>query len=73
MSEPSDQLLPFSRFENWLFFEILANFWTISNLADISLIGSELVILFLKFLYDQDPVGTLLQDTQLDHNIEVDL
>ncbi|KAH6825124.1 Transducin/WD40 repeat-like superfamily protein, partial [Perilla frutescens var. hirtella] len=46
MSEPSDQLLPFS---------------------------SELVILFLKFLYDQDPVGTLLQDTHLDHNIEVDL
>ncbi|KAG6420642.1 hypothetical protein SASPL_117177 [Salvia splendens] len=46
MSEPSDQLLPFS---------------------------SELVILFLKFLYDQDPVGMLLQDTQLDHNVEVDL
>ncbi|XP_057796354.1 anaphase-promoting complex subunit 4 [Salvia miltiorrhiza] len=46
MSEPSDQLLPFS---------------------------SELVILFLKFLYDQDPVGTLLQDTQLDHDVEVDL
>ncbi|KAG6423682.1 hypothetical protein SASPL_114084 [Salvia splendens] len=46
MSEPSDQLLPFS---------------------------SELVILFLKFLYDQDPVGMLLQDTQLVHNVEVDL
>ncbi|KAL7149453.1 hypothetical protein ABFS83_05G041600 [Erythranthe nasuta] len=46
MSEPSDQLLPFS---------------------------SELVIIFLKFLYNQDPVGTLLQDTELDHYIEVDL
>ncbi|KAI3466641.1 hypothetical protein Pfo_023304 [Paulownia fortunei] len=46
MSEPSDQLLPFS---------------------------SELVIIFLKFLYDQDPVGTLLQDTEFDHSIEVDL
>ncbi|KAL8463067.1 hypothetical protein ACS0TY_033904 [Phlomoides rotata] len=44
MSEPSDQLLPFS---------------------------SELVIIFLKFLYDQDPIGTLLQDTKL-LNIEVD-
>ncbi|KAL3615053.1 Anaphase-promoting complex subunit 4 [Castilleja foliolosa] len=44
MSEPSDQLLPFS---------------------------SELVIVFLKFLYDQDPVDALLQDT--DHSIEVDL
>lgn len=73
MSEPSDQLLPFSRFDNWLFFVVLANFWASSISSDISLIGSELVILFLKFLYDQDPVGTLLQDTQLDHTIEVDL
>ncbi|KAK6133393.1 hypothetical protein DH2020_032857 [Rehmannia glutinosa] len=46
MSEPSDQLLPFS---------------------------SELVIIFLKFLYDQDPVGALLQDNKFDHIIEVDL
>ncbi|KAL0407341.1 UNVERIFIED_CONTAM: Anaphase-promoting complex subunit [Sesamum latifolium] len=46
MSEPSDQLLPFS---------------------------SELVIIFLKFLYDQDPVGILLQDSEFDHNIEVEL
>ncbi|KAL0321207.1 UNVERIFIED_CONTAM: Anaphase-promoting complex subunit [Sesamum radiatum] len=45
MSEPSDQLLPFS---------------------------SELVIIFLKFLYDQDPVGILLQDSEFDHNIEVE-
>ncbi|GFP97378.1 anaphase-promoting complex subunit 4 [Phtheirospermum japonicum] len=44
MSEPSDQLLPFS---------------------------SELVIIFLKFLYDQDPVGALLQDTKIDHSIKV--
>ncbi|XP_073027137.1 anaphase-promoting complex subunit 4 [Primulina eburnea] len=43
MSEPSDQLLPFS---------------------------SELIIIFLKFLYDRDPVGQLLE---FDHNIEVDL
>ncbi|XP_073122681.1 anaphase-promoting complex subunit 4 isoform X2 [Henckelia pumila] len=42
MSEPSDQLLPFS---------------------------SELIIIFLKFLYDRDPVGQLLE---FDHNIEVD-
>ncbi|KAL3851275.1 hypothetical protein ACJIZ3_013157 [Penstemon smallii] len=46
MSEPRDQLLPFS---------------------------SELVIIFLKFLYDQDPVGLLLETTDLDHDIEVDL
>ncbi|KAG8365467.1 hypothetical protein BUALT_Bualt18G0107800 [Buddleja alternifolia] len=46
MSEPSDQIMPFS---------------------------SELVIIFLKFLYDQDPVGMLLQDTEFHHSIEVDL
>ncbi|XP_051118369.1 anaphase-promoting complex subunit 4 isoform X2 [Andrographis paniculata] len=46
MSEPSDQLLPFS---------------------------SELVILFLKFLYAQDPVGTLLHRTETNDFIEVDL
>lgn len=46
MSEPSDQLLPFS---------------------------SELVIIFLKFLYDQDPVKQLLDFSDVDRNIEVDL
>ncbi|GER57032.1 anaphase-promoting complex subunit 4 [Striga asiatica] len=46
MSEPSDQLLPFS---------------------------SELVIIFLKFLYDQDPIGALLRDSESDQSIGVDL
>ncbi|KAA8515340.1 hypothetical protein F0562_018430 [Nyssa sinensis] len=46
MSEPSDQLLPFS---------------------------SELVIIFLKFLYDQDPVRRLLELSEVDYNIEIDL
>ncbi|KAM7530711.1 hypothetical protein LguiB_034121 [Lonicera macranthoides] len=46
MSEPSDQLLPFS---------------------------SELVIVFLKFLYDQDPIKQLLELSEADHNIEVDM
>ncbi|PIN07121.1 Anaphase-promoting complex (APC), subunit 4 [Handroanthus impetiginosus] len=46
MSEPIDQLPPFS---------------------------SELVIIFLKFLYDQDPVGTLLQEMVSHYKIEVDL
>ncbi|KAL3519652.1 hypothetical protein ACH5RR_017801 [Cinchona calisaya] len=45
MSEPSDQLLPFS---------------------------SELVIIFLKFLYDQDPIRKLLESSGESH-IEVDL
>ncbi|XAR53667.1 hypothetical protein NMG60_11022305 [Bertholletia excelsa] len=46
MSEPSDQLLPFS---------------------------SELVIIFLKFLYDQDPVRQLLDPSEADQTIEIDL
>ncbi|KAK4491683.1 hypothetical protein RD792_002449 [Penstemon davidsonii] len=44
-----------------------------SNSGGPFLVGSELVIIFLKFLYDQDPVGLLLETTDLDHNIEVDL
>lgn len=72
MSEPSDQLLPFSRFGDLPFFLVL-NLWTSSNLVDYFLLRSELVIIFLKFLYDQDPVGTLLQDNEFDHYIEVDL
>ncbi|KAL8107889.1 anaphase-promoting complex subunit 4 [Apium graveolens] len=45
MSEPSDQIPPFS---------------------------SELVIVFLKFLYDQDPIKQLLDLSDIDQNIEVD-
>ncbi|KAG5516788.1 hypothetical protein RHGRI_037512 [Rhododendron griersonianum] len=46
MSEPSDQLSPFS---------------------------SELVIMFLKFLYDQDPVRQFLELSEVDQNIEIDV
>lgn len=34
---------------------------------------SELVIVFLKFLYDQDPIKQLLDLSDIDQNIEVDL
>lgn len=34
--------------------------------------NSELVITFLKFLYDQDPVRHLLEASEVDHTIEVD-
>ncbi|KAK2977122.1 hypothetical protein RJ640_017646 [Escallonia rubra] len=44
MSEPSDQLLPFS---------------------------SELVVVFLKFLYDQDPIRQLLEFSEADQCIAV--
>lgn len=34
--------------------------------------GSELVIIFLRFLYDQDPVRQLLEPPEVDHNIEIE-
>lgn len=34
---------------------------------------SEHVIIFLKYLYDQDPVRQLLELSEVDHSIEVDL
>lgn len=34
---------------------------------------SELVIIFLKFLYDQDPVRQLLEISEGDSSVEVDL
>ncbi|KAF5943733.1 hypothetical protein HYC85_017810 [Camellia sinensis] len=35
--------------------------------------SSELVIIFLKFLYDQDPVRQLLEQSEDDHTIEIDV
>ncbi|KAK1583929.1 hypothetical protein Q3G72_028261 [Acer saccharum] len=35
--------------------------------------SSELVVIFLKFLYDQDPVRQLLDPSEVDHEVEVDL
>lgn len=34
--------------------------------------NSELVVIFLKFLYDQDPVGLLLEQSAIDHSVELD-
>ncbi|KAL8171181.1 hypothetical protein V2J09_022985 [Rumex salicifolius] len=35
--------------------------------------NSELVVIFVKFLYDQDPVGLLLEQSAVDHHVELDL
>lgn len=35
--------------------------------------GSELVVIFLKFLYDQDPVKQLLEASEVDHHIDIGL
>jgi hypothetical protein len=35
--------------------------------------GSELLVVFLKFLYDQDPVKDLLELSEAGDDIEIDL
>lgn len=35
--------------------------------------GSELAVIFLKFLYDQDPVRKLLELSEADCDIEIEL
>ncbi|XP_022847559.1 anaphase-promoting complex subunit 4 [Olea europaea var. sylvestris] len=61
----------FSNFFSWLLKSVKM---LMSEPSDQLLpFNSELVIIFLKFLYDQDPVGQLLDSTEIDHNIEVDM
>ena len=68
MSEPSDQLLPYNRFV--LRFLMIVNGVLISDITFG--LGSELVVIFLKFLYDQDPVKQLLETSEADY-VEIDL
>lgn len=35
--------------------------------------GSELLVVFLKFLYDQDPVKDLVDLSEADDDIEIDM
>lgn len=35
--------------------------------------GSELVIIFLKYLYEQDPVKQLLEISETEYEVEIDL
>jgi hypothetical protein len=69
MSEPSDQLLPYDRFA-FLVFLIIPYFALI--LLNYYF-GSELLVIFLKFLYDQDPVRQLLELSEADCDIEIEL
>ncbi|KAF3451562.1 hypothetical protein FNV43_RR07657 [Rhamnella rubrinervis] len=61
----------FSNFFNWLLKCIKL---LMSEPSDQLLpYNSELVIIFLKFLYDRDPVRQLLEASDTDDNIEIDL
>lgn len=85
MAEPSDQL-PFNRFNFHTFLLVSTIYQFVINLLMVSLginvkwsfsvllcFDSELVIIFLKFLYDQDPVRQLLELSEVDSSVEVDL
>ncbi|KAF7803543.1 anaphase-promoting complex subunit 4 [Senna tora] len=61
----------FSNFFNWLLKCIKL---LMSEPSDQLLpYNSELVIIFLKFLYDQDPIKQLLEISETDYDVEIDL
>ncbi|XP_010538367.1 PREDICTED: anaphase-promoting complex subunit 4 isoform X2 [Tarenaya hassleriana] len=61
----------FSNFFNWLLKSIK---YLMQEPSDQLLsYNSELLVIFLKFLYDQDPVKDLLELSEVDHEIEIDV
>ncbi|CAI8618141.1 unnamed protein product [Vicia faba] len=67
----SSVLQQYSNFFNWLLKCIKL---LMSEPSDQLLpYNSELVIIFLKFLYEQDPVKQLLDISETDYNVEIDL
>ncbi|KAH9796737.1 Anaphase-promoting complex subunit 4 [Citrus sinensis] len=61
----------FSNFFNWLLKCIKLLMQEPSD--QLPRYNSELVVIFLKFLYDQDPVRQLLEPSEIDHDVDVDL
>ncbi|KAL9236721.1 hypothetical protein vseg_011357 [Gypsophila vaccaria] len=61
----------FSNFFNWLLkcIKILMT----ESIDQLPTYNSELVVMFLKFLYDQDPVKLLLDQSVTDHYVQLDL
>lgn len=60
----------FSNFFSWLLKSVKI---LMAEPSDQLPFNSELVIIFLKFLYDQDPVRQLLELSEGDNSVEVDL
>ncbi|KAG5622681.1 hypothetical protein H5410_007899 [Solanum commersonii] len=60
----------FSNFFSWLLKSVKI---LMAEPSDQLPFNSELVIIFLKFLYDQDPVKQLLELSEVDSSVEVDL
>ncbi|MQL82936.1 hypothetical protein Taro_015429 [Colocasia esculenta] len=62
-------VLIFQNFFNWLMRCIKLP----EPAALVSLPNSELVITFLKFHYNRDPISQLLEASEMHHDVEVDL
>ncbi|XP_047262940.1 anaphase-promoting complex subunit 4 isoform X3 [Capsicum annuum] len=60
----------FSNFFSWLLKSVKI---LMAEPSDQLPFNSELVIIFLKFLYDQDPVRQLLELSKVDRSVEVDM
>ncbi|XP_047262944.1 anaphase-promoting complex subunit 4 isoform X8 [Capsicum annuum] len=60
----------FSNFFSWLLKSVKI---LMAEPSDQLPFNSELVIIFLKFLYDQDPVRQLLELSKVDRSVEVDI
>ncbi|XP_076927308.1 anaphase-promoting complex subunit 4-like [Bidens hawaiensis] len=73
MTVLSSSVQQFSNFFNWIHKCVKMLMSEPSDQHQLLAFNSELVILFLKYLYDQDPVKRLLESTEVDHSIEVDL
>ncbi|XP_076956679.1 anaphase-promoting complex subunit 4-like [Bidens hawaiensis] len=73
MTVLSSSVQQFSNFFNWIHKCVKMLMSEPSDQHQLLAFNSELVILFLKYLYDQDPVKRLLESTEVEHSIEVDL
>ncbi|XP_068325180.1 anaphase-promoting complex subunit 4 [Pyrus communis] len=62
----------FSNFFNWLL-KCIKLLMSEPSDHHLLLYNSELVVIFLKFLYDQDPVKQLLEASEADHHIDIGL
>lgn len=69
----SSSVQQFSNFFNWLHKCVKMLMSEPTDQHQLLAYNSELVILFLKYLYDEDPVKRLLESTEVDKTIEVDL
>lgn len=72
MQEPNDQLSSYNRYARVFLKLLMAVKPNLCNYM-VCFRGSELLVVFLKFLYDQDPVKDLVELSEPGDDIEIDL